>query len=115
MNEFQKLEREIRKFVNDREWDEFHNSKSLVLALAGECGELADIFRWIAESESDDLHTEELSKVKSEIADVFIFLVLLSSRQNIDLLQVVREKLKLNSARYPQSKSKGSALKYTKL
>lgn len=115
MVEFELLKHEIKKFVEEREWGQFHNSKSLVLALASECGELADIVRWIPESESDNLNSEMFTAMESELADVFIFLVLLSCRQDIDLMKAVQKKLKENGVRYPVTQAKGNSVKYNKL
>jgi NTP pyrophosphatase (non-canonical NTP hydrolase) len=79
------------------------------MALSSETGELLDLFLW---DRSDSL---DYNKVSDELADVFVYLLLLAKGLNIDLIEATINKIKKNSEKYPVSKSKGSAKKYNEL
>lgn len=110
------LKEELRDFANERDWDQFHTPKNLVMALSGEIGELSDIFQWLSPSESElrSLSTNQLKDIKEEIADIYLYLTRLSDKLGIDLDEVAREKLKVNSKKYPVELSKGNSTKYNK-
>ena len=83
----------------DRDWERFHTPRNLALALAGKVGELCAEFQWLPEGERmDDDHVDA---VRSEIADVFIYLIRLSDVLDVDLHEAAREKMALNAARFP--------------
>lgn len=93
----------LRKFADERNWDQFHTPKNLVMALAGEAGELLDVFQWLTpdESTSDNLGEATRKAAKEEMADVFIYLIRLADKLNIDLEQAFIEKMKKNALKYP--------------
>jgi len=99
----------FRLFRDERDWKQFHTPKNLAMALSSEAGELLDLMLWDRDKNPD---TEKLS---NEMADVFVYLLLLSKELNIDLLKSVVEKFKKNNEKYPVSKSKGTAKKYNEL
>ncbi|MBF5059995.1 nucleotide pyrophosphohydrolase [Candidatus Neptunochlamydia vexilliferae] len=103
------IKEKLKKFVSDREWDQFHNPKNLVLSLVSETGELAEIFRWLTLEEcSRIMENPELAQhVREEVADVFNNIVLLAMKLDIDLLSVAKEKLILTEEKYPTHKWKG--------
>ena len=103
-----KIRDEIKSFNLDRNWDKFHNVKDLVIALTSEVGELAECYRWLTEEEISTLHSipEKKKKVEEEIADILIYLLIISYKTNIDLLEAVEQKLEKNKLRYPIDKSK---------
>jgi dCTP diphosphatase len=105
----------LRLFINERDWDQFHNPKNLAMALVGEAGELVEHFQWLTPAEADDLPPETRAEVALEIADVLIFLVELADRLNIDPLAAAEQKLAINEQRYPIAKARGNARKYDKL
>lgn len=109
------LQKALRNFADARDWDQFHSPKNLVLALAGEVGELAAEFQWLTEAESRSLDDERLSRVAHEIGDVFIYLLRLADKLSIDLEQAAWDKLDLNAERYPVALAKGRSSKYTDL
>ncbi|MGE0197747.1 MAG: nucleotide pyrophosphohydrolase [Simkaniaceae bacterium] len=105
------LKEKLKKFVRDREWDQFHNPKNLVLSLISEVGELAEIFRWLSMDECEQvMQNPELAQhIREEVADILNNLLLLAMRLNIDLLDEGVKKLSLTEAKYPPSHWKGRA------
>lgn len=100
---------ELIKFRNARDWAQFHNSKDLALALNVEASELLELFLW------KDNEGANPDKLKEELADVFMYGLLLLEKHGLDFEEILMEKLKINDLKYPVSKSKGSAKKYTDL
>ena len=91
---------EVRAFNEARSWRRFHDPRSLILALCGELGELAQLFRWRRRS-GRRLSASQHVIVENEVADVLIYLLALCTELNIDPESVVRAKLKENSQRFP--------------
>ena len=103
----------LRRFSEERDWNQFHSPKNLVMALSVEVAELAEHFQWLSEQESDNLTPQVRSQVAEEIADVQIYLVRLADRLDVDILAAASSKLKANEAKYPSQRVKGSSKKYT--
>lgn len=72
-------------------------------------------FQWLTEEESRDLSSDDFSDVREEVADVLLYLVRLSDKVGIDLIDAAREKLEKNGQKYPVDQARGSRIKYTKL
>ena len=115
MADLESIQKKIISFRNERDWAQFHDPKNLAEALSIEAGELLENFLWKTTEQSRNLTTEELSNVKHEIADIFIFLTYLCDEYKIDLLREVENKIAHNAAKYPVEKAKGSNRKYTHL
>ena len=115
--EFEKIVSKQREFAKEREWDQFHHPKNLVMALSGEVGELTEIFQWLSTEQSSEVMNDEkrAEEVRHEMADVFYYLVRLADRLGVDLEAAFWEKMRLNERRYPVEKARGSAKKYTEL
>ena len=113
-SELEELLNKIRAFSDERDWDQFHTIKNLILALVGEVGELAEVVQWKTESEiSASLKTADgNSKFSEEIADVAIYLLRLCQKADIDLIEVIDKKMIKNNLKYPTDKSRGTAKKY---
>lgn len=111
---YEKLEKEIFKFSGERDWDQFHSIKNLAMALSVESSELVEIFQWMKEEDSNKIIGDKVKfpKVRDEIADIFIYLIRLSSKLNIDLEEAVMNKMQKNIEKYPVEKFKGSSRKY---
>ena len=109
------LRARLDAFAVERDWAQFHSPKNLVMALAGEVGELTEHFQWLTPGESERLSAETLAEVKLEIADVLLFLVRLADRLGVDPVEAAERKLELNAKKYPVSKAHGKATKYDKL
>ena len=113
MDSLHALTEQIRLFARERDWEQFHTPKNLSMALIAEAAELLEHFQWVTAEQSDALSPAKLQEVKHEIADVFIYLIRLSDRLNIDPLDAAREKLELNRKKYPADKVRGDARKYS--
>lgn len=101
------------KFRNDRNWEQFHNPKDLALALSIEAAELNELFLWKKdESEWKDIPNE---KIREELADIFAYAFLLADKYNLDVKEIVLDKISKNGKKYPVDKSYNSATKYNRL
>ena len=109
MNDIQQLTEILRGFRDERDWAQFHNAKDLAMALNIEAAELLEVFLWKAPEQAD------IDSVKEELADVIAFALLLADKYDLDVKQIVLEKMAKNALKYPVEKSKGSAKKYTEL
>jgi len=101
----------LRVFTEERDWGQFHDPKSLILALVGEVGELAELFQWLPADEAvDRTRNERLhGRVGDELADVLIYLVRLADVLDIDLGQAALRKLRGSSVRFPTEQVRGQA------
>src|SRR5690554_8223130 len=99
----------LRKFRDDRDWKQFHNPKDLALALSIEASELLELFLWKLPEQAD------IEKVEEELADVVAYALLLADSYELNLEQIVLDKIALNEKKYPVSKARGTAKKYTEL
>ena len=104
----------IRKFADERDWEQFHSPKNLSMALIVEAGELVEHFQWLSRKQSRELDDEQRRAVALEMADVLIYLVRLAERLDIDLLEAAGKKMALNAEKYPADKSRSRADKYTR-
>jgi len=110
------LKDKLRKFAEDRNWNQFHNPKNLAMALGGEVGELLDVFQWLKEEESnlDEISDKNLAKTKEELADIFLYLIRIADKLDIDLVKEAHNKIKTNQQKYPIESSKDNAIKYNR-
>jgi len=109
MSDIEELRQAIVKFTQERDWDQFHNGKDLALALSIEASELNEAFLW---KEAKDVNVE---KVKEELADILNYAILIADKYNLDIKEIVLDKLKRNAEKYPVEKAYGSAKKYDEL
>ncbi|HIP94132.1 MAG TPA: nucleotide pyrophosphohydrolase [Leucothrix sp.] len=114
-SELESIKQQLREFSKERDWDQFHSPKNFSMALIVECAELVEHFQWLTEEQSKRLPEETLDEVSLEMADIMIYLIRLADKLDIDLIDVVNQKIKLNAIKYPVDKSKGLATKYNKL
>jgi len=105
----------LRRFAAERDWDQFHSPKNLASALVVEAGELLERFQWLTEEQSRALSAEDKEKVAEEMADVFVYLIRLADKLDLDLLEVARDKIARNAEKYPVDKARGNVKKYTDL
>lgn len=103
---------QVLKFRDDRDWKQFHNPKDLAISISLEAAELLEVFQWSGADISNEGRQE---KIKEELADVVNYCVLMADACNLDLDEIVQNKLKLNNERYPVEKAKGKSAKYDKL
>ena len=109
MKENEEIIQALLKFRNERDWEQFHNPKDLTLALNIEAGELLELFLW---KDAADANQE---KIKEELADVFAYAFLLADKYNLDVKQIILDKIKKNADKYPVDKAKGTSKKYDEL
>jgi NTP pyrophosphatase (non-canonical NTP hydrolase) len=103
----------LRKFADERDWEQFHSPKNLAMALAVEVAEILEQLQWLTEEQSRNLDPKTLQKINDEIGDVQIYLARLADQLGISLLKAAKDKLEKNKKKYPPDKAKGSAKKYT--
>jgi len=94
------------KFRDARNWEQFHNSKDLALAMSIEAAELNELFLWKA---PEDVNVD---KLKEELADVFIYALLLAKKHELNVSDIVKDKIRLNDKKYPADKARNTAKKY---
>ncbi len=112
MGDIKEIIEELVKFRNERDWEQFHDSKNLATAISIEAAELNELFLWkdVIESEKVDKN-----KIKEELADILAFSFLLANKLNLDIRNIMLEKIKKNGEKYPVDKAKGTAKKYNEL
>ena len=107
------LRDKLRTFAEARDWDQFHSPKNLSMALMVEVAELMEHFQWLTEAQSGHLVAEKKAVVAEELADILLYLVRLSDKLGVDLLEAALDKLEKNAAKYPAEKVRGSSKKYS--
>ena len=101
----QEIITKIVEFNNDRDWDQFHTPENLAKSIAIEAGELLECFQWDSNYKQD--------RVIDELADIFIYAITLSYKLDVDIRQIIEDKINYNQERYSVEKSKGNSKKYT--
>ncbi len=97
-----KVQKQLARFADERDWNRFHNPKNLAMALSVEASELVEIFQWLTPEQSSEIMvTEQREHVEEEVADILIYLLRLSDKLGIDLEEAVRSKVEKNSIKYP--------------
>jgi|SRR5690606_13795583 len=109
MSEIKEINRELIKFRDERDWEQFHNPKDMAIALSIEAGELLENYLWKSAEDADR------EKIKEELADVLAYAFLIAEKYKLDVKEIVLAKIKKNGEKYPVEKAKGSAKKYTDL
>ncbi|MBE0620953.1 MAG: nucleotide pyrophosphohydrolase [Burkholderiales bacterium] len=104
----------IRAFAQERDWDQFHTPKNLAMGVAIEAAELMEEFHWLTPEQSAQLTPQTLQAVRHEMADVFVYLVLLADKLGVDLMAAAAEKIAINAKKYPADTVRGKATKYDK-
>ncbi len=109
------LQAVLLHFARERDWEQFHSPKNLVMALTGEVGELNELFQWLSEDASRGVARDEATarRVRDELADVLIYLVRLATVLGVDLDEAVATKLRANAEKYPVDLARGNARKYS--
>ena len=109
------LKRQLAAFARARDWEQFHTPKNLAMALSVEVAEVVEHFQWLTAEQSQRLSPAKRGELADELADTFIYLLKLADHFDIDLLDAARRKIRKNARKYPVSKSKGLAKKYSEL
>lgn len=113
----EQLRRAQQMFAAERDWDQFHTPRNLLLALVGEVGELSELFQWKPDMQCvrdlPGFSPAEKTHVAEEISDVLLYLIRLADICGVDLGHAVLDKLQKNAVKYPIEKCRGSSAKYT--
>ncbi|MCK4403041.1 MAG: nucleotide pyrophosphohydrolase [Dehalococcoidia bacterium] len=112
-----RLKKRVQKFVEDREWGKYHNSKDLAISITIEASELLELFQWIREKDLEELlkDADKFTRLEEELADIIILCFNLANTTDIDISRAVMKKMEKNEAKYPVELVKGNYKKYTKL
>ncbi|WP_182056887.1 nucleotide pyrophosphohydrolase [Pantoea sp. ME81] len=105
------LQKKLTDFAQVRNWDKFHSPKNLSVALSVEVAELNEIFQWLTEEQSKNLNLQQSTQAEQEVADVFLYLLQLSSKLDINILDAAYRKIEINDKKYPVDTCFGSAKK----
>ena len=109
----EQLKKEVQKFCEDRDWDQFHNPKELAIGISTEANELLQLFRFKSEDDMKALmNSDKRTEVEEELADVLYFVLRFAQMNNIDLSTIVNNKIEKNDKKYPLEKAKGCNKKY---
>src|SRR5215207_6306456 len=103
----------VRRFIEERDWEQFHSPKNLAMALSVEASEIVEHFQWLTEEQSQNLPPEKLAEIREEIGDVMIYLIELAYKLGIDPVEAAKAKLAINEQKYPAALVRGKASKYT--
>ena len=106
------LKTRLREFAEERDWDQFHSPKNLSMALIAEAAELVEHFQWLTQEQSSNLPADKVEPVEQELADILLYLVRISDKLGIDLIEAANKKVEVNKEKYPVDEVKGSARKY---
>lgn len=101
----------VNKFRDDRNWRQFHNEKDLAISISLEASELLEIFQWKTPEEG----IKDFEHLKEELADVLIYSYMLADNLNLDIDDIIAEKLVKNNLKYPVEKSKDKKKKYNEI
>ncbi len=107
--DIKKINDEIDDFVSERDWEKYHKPKNLVMALSGEVGELNECFQWLDDEDIEEVknNSEKIVPIENEIADIFIYLVRIANKMDIDIEDAVYKKIALNKLKYPIDENQG--------
>ena len=101
----------VIKFRDDRNWKQFHNPKDLAISISLEAAELLEVFQWSAD---DVICENKKDKIREELADVVNYCILMADAFDLDMDEIVVEKIRKNNEKYPVEKARDSAKKYDK-
>ncbi len=114
-NDIPSLQHALAEFAHERNWEQFHTPKNLVMALSGEVGELTELFQWLTPEQSQSFPEEKRPALEQELADVMMYLLRIADICEVDLMDACNNKLRLNKEKYPVEKCFGKAKKYNEL
>jgi NTP pyrophosphatase (non-canonical NTP hydrolase) len=109
------LRDELLEFRKERDWEKFHNLRTLSTSIALEAAELMEFTHWAADEAVPDIAAQKRKAIAEEIADIAIFMTYLAHDLGLDIETIVTEKLKLNGTKYPVDRSRGTSTKYDQL
>jgi dCTP diphosphatase len=96
-----KLRAALKDFAAEREWESFHTSKNLAMALSVEVAEIVELFQWLTPEQSRTLSAEQVSHLAEEVGDVMIYLTMLAAKYDLDPVECAEGKMVKNAKKYP--------------
>ncbi|OCB00125.1 nucleotide pyrophosphohydrolase [Clostridium beijerinckii] len=114
-NNINELKESVKKFCDDRDWEQFHNPKDLTIGISTEANELLSLFRFKSKENMESMfnNLNKREEIEDETADIFFFLLRFAQMNNIDLSEVLKKKIEKNNEKYSIEKFKGSNKKYS--
>lgn len=109
MTDIEQILEELRRFNQERDWDQFHNGKDLAIGLSVEASELLELFLWKNPEAVDQ------GKIREELADVLNYAFQMADKYSLDIKEIMMEKIRRNAEKYPVEKARGCAKKYNEL
>lgn len=103
---------QVLQFRDERSWKQFHNPKELAISISLEAAELLEVFQW---SQENVWCTEKMDKIREELADILNYCILMADTCDLDMDEIVQEKIRKNAEKYPVEKAYGNKEKYTEL
>lgn len=107
MERLEEFQKHLRKFNEERDWDQFHTPENLAKSISIEAAELLECFQW------DNCY--DLDEVKEELADIMNYCLVMAQELDLDVIDILEAKLQKNIEKYPVEKSRGKSTKYDKL
>jgi len=103
------LRQAVAGFVDQRDWQQFHDPKNLAMSIAIEAAELMEHFQWLRSDQLSEVTdcTESLEQIRQELADVMCFLLAFANTLGMDVASAVEDKLVKNAAKYPADRFRG--------
>ena len=101
------LKEEMRQFVAERDWRQFHSPKNLSMSIAIEAAELMEHFQWLTQDQSRQLDDASTQQVGEELADVLCYALAMANELELDIATTVRAKMVKNRSKYPADKFQG--------
>jgi len=111
MDKFLELSERVSNFIKEREWEKFHNPKDVAISISIEAAELLENFQWRDDEEVDKMLEDRnyLNRITEEMADVMVYLIVMSNKLGVNLIDIALKKMEKNEEKYPVSKFKGNA------
>jgi len=116
-SELKKLRKEVQNFIERRDWEDYHDPKNLSMSITVEASELMEMLQWKTNEEAKELlkDDEKFDSAVEELADILIYCLSLANQLDVDVAEIIKNKIDKNKSKYPQEKSKGEFKKYTEL
>ena len=109
---FDEVVEKVLQFRDDRDWKQFHNPKDLAVSISIEAAELLEVFQW---SGPDTERVSKTAEIKEELADIMIYCIYLADKLDVNLVDIIGDKIIIDDEKYPADKARGNARKYTEL
>ena len=113
MSDIKEITNALIQFRDNRDWEQFHDSKNLASAISIEAAELNELFLW--KNSIEDIESVDKARLSEELADIFSFAFLLAEKNNLNVKDIILNKIHENDKKYPVDKAKGTAKKYNEL